>query len=688
MKRENPTCWIKKNYSRILIDNHITECDERLLSNYSPENYASMIADAGFSSAMVYACDHNGNCYYPTKVGHMHKNIKGRDLFGEVVANLKKRNVIPVAYTTVVFHNDSAKKHPSWRMEDANGNQHDGRYWYSCFSNKEYVAFSLEQLRELLVYDVAGIFIDMTFWPMICTCRNCRERYRKETGKDIPPVIDWTSPEWVGFQRSRERWLVEYCNRLSGLVHSEFPGKTVTLQNAPILQGWTLGQTRGVSAACDYASGDFYGGKSEHRFGTKVLSAHSKQIPFEFMTSRCIHLFYHTTTKGKAEMVMGAMTTLAHGGAYMLIDAINPDGTLEPRVYSLLREVTQTVAPYEQLIQRENPALEADVGIYFPMLSFIDPKMSGRDVKEARERCTHMAGISKAPVITEMTGTSRLLNKLHIPHTVVPDDTEDLDRFKTIFINNAPYLSEAECVRLRNFVKTGGTLIATGQTSLYSPQGTATGNFALADVFGVNFTGSMSDSISYLHDEATGEKYVATAACPLVKASTADSLAKITSPMYPPFHPELYASIHSNPWGEVTDLDAITVNSFCKGKCIYLAQELLGYSHDDHTDYLKALLKDRINTAYKIETNAPPCVEVTVLKSTQSDKRILALVNRQDELPGIPIHGIEFSITLPGGRIKEVASCNGSNVIVKKEDGKLSLQIPVLGDAEFFEIVY
>lgn len=41
--------WIK-NYSRLLVDNHIAECDEKLMSKYSPENYAEMMASAGISS--------------------------------------------------------------------------------------------------------------------------------------------------------------------------------------------------------------------------------------------------------------------------------------------------------------------------------------------------------------------------------------------------------------------------------------------------------------------------------------------------------------------------------------------------------------------------------------------------------------------------------------------------------------
>jgi hypothetical protein len=685
MKKEDN--WIKKNYSRILIDNHISECDEALLSKYSPENYVSMIQSARLSAAMVYACDHNGNCYYPTRAGHMHKNLNGRDVFGEVISNLKKTGITPIAYTTVVYHNHSAKNHPGWRMEDANGNQHDGRYWYSCISNESYVAFAEEQLREVLGYDVAGIFIDMTFWPFVCTCSNCRERYRRETGRNIPETVDWSNPEWVEFQRARERWMVEFSARLADLVRREFPGKTVTVQNSPILHGWTLAQTRGISAASDYTSGDFYGGKFQHRFGAKVMSAHSNEIPFEFMTSRCIYLFDHTTTKSEDELTVSALTTLAHGGAYLMIDAINPDGSLEPRIYKLFGELTRTLAPYERLIQRENPVLAADVGIYFSMSSFVNPGVNGKSLRTVSDRCTHMDGLSKIPTITEMIGTSRFLNRLHIPHTVVPEDLQDISGFKTIFINNAAYLSPAECERLRTFVRNGGTLIATGATSLYDLAGKTTGDFALSDLFGASYTGKMSDKVNYLHDNVTGEKHVATAPCPLVEATTAKSIAKIATPWFQSFDPERYVSIHSNPWGEVTEFDAVTIHSFGKGSCIYIAQELLSYEFHDHQSYLRALLRKHIATAYRVETNAPACVEITVLKSTQSDRWIIALINYQDELPNIPLHDLKISITLPGIEIKEVRLCTGAPVKTQIDGNKVSISLPVLGNAEFFEVL-
>ena len=69
--------WHERLYSRMLIDNHITDCDPSYMRKFSSDNYVDMIKTAGVESSMVYACDHNGNCYYPTKVGHIHSGIDG-----------------------------------------------------------------------------------------------------------------------------------------------------------------------------------------------------------------------------------------------------------------------------------------------------------------------------------------------------------------------------------------------------------------------------------------------------------------------------------------------------------------------------------------------------------------------------------------------------------------------------------
>ena len=50
----------------------------------------------------------------------------------------------------------------------------------------------------------------MTFWPALCGCRHCRERFLEEEGAELPETIDWTSRAWCAFQSARERWIDEF----------------------------------------------------------------------------------------------------------------------------------------------------------------------------------------------------------------------------------------------------------------------------------------------------------------------------------------------------------------------------------------------------------------------------------------------------------------------------------------------
>ena len=85
-------------YARILVDSHITEYDPLFMSKFEPADHVAMIKKGEGQTSVVYACCHNGHCYYPTRVGHMHKNLHGRDLFGETIALLRKEGIVPIGY--------------------------------------------------------------------------------------------------------------------------------------------------------------------------------------------------------------------------------------------------------------------------------------------------------------------------------------------------------------------------------------------------------------------------------------------------------------------------------------------------------------------------------------------------------------------------------------------------------------
>lgn len=677
-------CW-----SRLLIDNHITDQKPEYMSRFDPARYVGAVKRAGVESAMVYACDHNGNSYCPTAAGHVHAGCRGRDLFGETVALLAREGIVPVAYYTVVYHNFAAERHPEWRVRDINGADREGRYRWCCPNHPGYREFCREQISEILGHPpVQGLFIDMTFWPRVCCCDACRREFRAAAGREIPEVVDWKDPQWVSFQRWREESMAGFARMLTAHARRLRPGVTVTHQFSPVLHGWLLGQSSGIAEASDYASGDFYGGRLQQRFGVKVFSAYSRRRPFEFMTTRCASLGDHTATKSDDELFLHAVTTLANGGAYFFIDAINPDGTLNDRFYDRLGRLGERLGPFRREAARLRPRLRARVGLYFSMAGCVDGTLDGVGLRELR-RCGTNTDSRRNAVLDEMLGSAELLNKLHIPWKAVLGRADDFAGLDAVIVDNAAYLSDEECESLRRFTAAGGTLIATGKTSLYDTAGRSTGNFRLADVFGVDYSGRDTGMISYL---VIGDEFLAASRgpAPLVRARGGTELpGRVALPDFPPGDPDRYASIHSDPPGPATGFAGLTEHRYGRGTCVYLFNALPAERQHSRQEFLLGLFSRHLPAFVTAASGLPPSAELTLLEAESGSELLLCIVNSQQELPNIPLTGLEFTVRLPERFVPRQVrrASDGGGHPFRFSGGELSLRLDRLENAEFFTLI-
>lgn len=675
--------WMNRCYSRLLVDNHISDMRPEYMSKYSSAEYVKMARLSGAESVMLYACDHNGNCYYPTQAGHMHAGLKGHDIFGEGVAGLRKEGIVPVAYYTLIYHNDAARLMPECRTRDISGADHGGRYHYCCPNAPGTVEFHSAQIGEILQYPVEGIFLDMTFWPCVCLCDSCRKKFREETGFEIPEIIDWSSRKWISFQRFRERSMVKFAVRLTEFIRSLRPDITVAHQFSPVMHGWYLGQSAGIAAASDYASGDFYGGKLQQRFAVKAFDAYSVRKPFEFMTSRCVTLRDHTSTKSDDELYLHALTTLANGGAYFFIDAINPDGTFEERFYRRLEALDKRLAPFRKVLEKYRPQLIAEVGIYFSMASCVDNSVNGFHLRDVDENKGNM-DIRRNAVLDEALGTAEILLKMHVPFRIVTDSATDFSGLKAVIVLNAAYLSKEETGRLRAFASDGGTLIATGNTSFYDLDGNTSGDFALADVFGVIHTGTYAPAVHYL---VTGNETISAEgqAAPLVRTDSARVLGGTAFPDFPLNDPERYASIHSNPPGKISEYPGLTVHHYGRGRCVYLYSPVLRLRQHSQQEFGRKLFSKYLPMLADGTENLHPATELTLMKSG-SETLLIGLVNYQDDLPPVPLHDIVLRVRLPEGFIPGSVTrvSDDASIAFKFKGARIEIKIPVLEYGEFF----
>ena len=633
--------WFEQCYSRLLVDNHITDLDPSLMSRFDPETYARMAELGGAESSMVYSCDHNGNCYFPTRIGHMHAGLKGRDIFGETVAALKRRGITPIAYYTVVYHNHSVERYPDSEQVDICGKRRPGRYRVSCLNCEETLEYYQHELEQVVEYPVEGIFIDMTFWLLFCCCDRCRAKFRERYGREIPETIDWRDENWRNYVKFREECVAEYAARLTAAVRAKRPDISVVHQFSGMFAMLIRGQSGRMVASSDYASGDFYGDREQQRFGVKMFDAYTAAMPYEYMTSRCVNLYDHTSTKCDDELLSHALTTLANGGAYFFIDAINPDGTMEERFYRRLGAINRRLKPFRDAVRAHRPRLIGEVGIYFSPAAFADTALNGVPLRSYGDAEIMSPAIGES--LREAVGAGELLTRLHVPWRVVCENTADLSPYKVVILAGATNLTEEECAKLRRFVADGGTLLATSRASLVDK------DFALADVLGVHYTGEDAPTVCYVNLGEDG--YVSANRRAPYASPEADTAvhATLTIPLFPPFDPDRYAAIHSNPPGRDTAHPAWTEHAYGKGRAVWLAVNAFGIPQDSQREFCIRLLQAYLPPSPVLNgRELPAALEVTFMRGADG-ALLVGAVNCQKEYPLIPLADVELRLRLPGG---------------------------------------
>src|SRR4029077_6989143 len=70
-------------------------------------------------------------------------------------------------------------------------------------------------------------------------------------------------------------------------------------------------------------------------------------------------------------------------------------------------------------------------------------------------------------------------------------DAERLSKYSALVLPNVALLSDAQCAQLRAYVKSGGSLLATFETSMYDERNQRRSDFGLADVLGIHKAGEI-----------------------------------------------------------------------------------------------------------------------------------------------------------------------------------------------------
>lgn len=646
--------WFQKSLRRLLVDMHIPDWNPEMLSEFDPEIYAEMMALAKVDTAEIYAGSCLGLCYWPTKIGYRHQQLKGRDLLGETMKACRKHGITPQIYLNV-WSRAAYDGHPEWRVILQNGKgtcEHLAWRFGLCCHNSGYGDFFLKMLDELNAsYETPGFWIDMIGNYYFCICESCRRRFREETSfEDIPDTADWSNPAFIAYIQCRAKWLGEFASKIYDIVIKRTPDRTVTLQTAAIGRGYFSGVNDDFLNSSDYLAGDFTGDRMEQSYICKYFSMLSKKRPIEFMTPRCENLMHHTTTRSFHNLQMRAYAAVANQASFTLIDAIDPKGTLDRRFYEMAGKLNETYSQYEEFIRPDSVCIH-DVAIYHSMEScnLLDKTpMKLLDLESGRI----------APGKQERMNIAKTLQQEHILWTMVRgSDVQDLLKSPVIILSDCSALTDRDCAALEEYVRKGGKLYASYRTSLYELGKGIRKDFKLAECFGIHFTGKKTQKITYVspvNDNVLKDvvkDYPLMLESPQLKITTApetEILGTLTLPISTAEELYQFGSAISNPPMIETGLPALTRHRYGKGEVIYIAGDLESLPFDLHRNVFANLILQLSGDSKTVRSNAPAWVEFSLYDLPEEKQYVFSCLNLPAELPALPVHDLKISLQLPG----------------------------------------
>lgn len=663
--------WYHHNPVRSLVDMHIPN-GEGYLASFDPVRYAENVKRSGATVAYLSAGSCLGLKHYPTDVGLRHKEAE-RDIFGQTVAECRRRGLKVIAYTNT-WATFVADEHPEWQTVYADGHRRRDRMRFGtpCINQDAYVSYVCAHVKELISrYRPDGLWVDMIgICAPVCFCEACRRKY----GKPLPRVIDLNDPEFYSYLDFKAKSVQRYLEAVRAAAKSVDPDVTVAYQTAFLRHPLKYGMSHGGFAASDYLAGDFYTGRAGVNAICRMLYKVADDRPFEFMTSRCVDLEYHTMNKDIRALLRQFYASMMLGGAFLFIDAIDPDGRMYDEFYDEIAEVARLRAQYEPFLDPADKPLR-EVAVYYNFASWLSPGDQGKSVDV-------MDGLYLYNRLEKISDT---LCKAHIDHDLISDkNLSELKRYKVVILPSLGALSRAECEAICQYVADGGRLYVSGDASLRDGGGHLQDNFMLCDVFGADYAGRFDVSPCYIapaKDAPAGlfgrytrkHPHMLREAFVKVKPHAgARVLATVTLPVSDRTDHLHFSSAISDPPMRETDFPALLEQQYGRGRVVFSTGCIeLDPIADNEALFLSLL--HRLLEQARVTVQAPSCVDHVLYEGEGMLK--LHLLNHQELYPAIPIRDITVCVQLPAGqRVRSVRDALGGEVEWQLQNGKLTLK--------------
>ena len=620
--------WYTRFHKQTGVSQQFDDWHPEVFKNFDPAAWVETIAATGADSCHIQAKCHAGNAYYVTDISHLHLGFRGRDAFGVLLDGLHGRGVKVYANFSTLYDNLLFLEHPDWRMRDADGRDSKDIGWSGhragvvCF-NTPYRDLAREQIAAFArKYRPDALLLDMVFaWIPVCYCQYCHERHKSDTGLELPAKGDRSSAAFRDYVRWRNNCLYEFTEDLIGTFKAIHPDVPVMFNSPrPHLAGPV--STLRMVELMDYVGGDPVQDDPAPDLISYSASAWANMKP-DRVALMAVGRFHthegqHTGMRSLDEMTIAGLVSAAHNCAYQLFDNCNADGTLYASPFKAFEDVFGRLRLIEPLLGGDK--IRAVAGYVSE-----DTKNYLYESRSKEEAQQHVSGLQEM---------FKGFYNQHVPVDVITKlNLDHLDQYRLLCLSDVLCLTEEEVAAIRDYVHNGGKLLATRFSSLGDRDGNLRHNFALADVFGVDYLGQTENIETYI---AVEPELCREAGIPEDQEVKVDVQAvvrarggtKTLGTMVLPYtnrenDRDRWIGCWASPPGITTDDPCIVLNEYGRGRSCYFSGRLTTmspwpgrphrqlHSVEDPRKLLSALGRSMLGEHIPLTIEAPPWMMVT-----------------------------------------------------------------------------